>query len=97
MSKKGAPKETLIKFFGSTSRARILTFFFQNQGVSFYQRQIMFETGVSLQATQRELKNLVGIGIIKKRETANRVYYEVNMQSIFSKPLAEICGRAEIR
>jgi predicted transcriptional regulator len=52
----------------------------------------MFETGISLQATQRELKNLVGIGIIKKRETANRVYYEVNMQSVFSKPLAEICG-----
>ena len=35
----------------------------------------MLETGLSLQPAQRELANLFDLGIIKKRETRDRVYY----------------------
>jgi len=50
----------------------------------------MYETGLSLQAVQRELDNLVDLGILKKRETYNRVFYEVDTDSIFFKPLMQI-------
>jgi len=51
----------------------------------------MLETGLSLHPAQRELENLVDLGIIKKRETRDRVYYEVNTGSPFFRPLCEIC------
>ena len=84
-------EETLIKFFGSTSRARILVFLFSNPNQAFYQREIVFETGLSLQAVQRELGNLVELGIVKKNETNSRVYYQLDSSSPFLKPLIEIC------
>jgi len=85
-------EDTLVRFFGSTSRARILVLLYAHMGRIFYQREIMFETGLSLQTTQRELGNLVDLGIVKKQETSNRVYYQVNAASRFFKPLREICS-----
>jgi len=55
----------------------------------------MFETGLTLQPTQRELKNLFDLGIIKRRETADKVYYEIDTLSPFFKPLREICESAQ--
>jgi hypothetical protein len=43
---------------------------------------------------QRELQNLLDLGIVKKVSTLNRVYYEVNMSFPFFTPLREICGLA---
>ena len=84
-------KEDLVNLFGSTSRARILIFLFAHIGQSFYQREIMFETGFSLQAIQRELINLVDLGIVQNVPTPNRIYYRVNSASPYFKPLREIC------
>jgi predicted transcriptional regulator len=83
-------KEILAKLFGSTSRTRILPFLYEYTGQSFYQREIMFETGLSLQPAQRELNNLVELGIVKKQETNNRVYYQINTASPFFNPLKSI-------
>jgi len=87
--------QILVKLFGSVSRARILELLLSNSGRTFYQREIMFETGLSLQPTQRELANLLDLGIVKKRETRDRVYYEINTLSPFFKPLCEICEFAK--
>ncbi len=91
MKIKTYPGEVLTKLFGSVSRARILELFMGNAGRTFYQREIMFETGLSLQPTQRELANLLDLGILKKRETPGRVYYEINTLSPFFEPLSRIC------
>jgi predicted transcriptional regulator len=91
MKNKDKAEEALTKLFGSTSRARILTILLENIGRSFYQREIMYETVLSLQAVQRELVNLVGLGIVKKKETSARVYYEINVSSPLFKPFQEIC------
>ena len=85
------PEGFLARLFGSVSRARILQFLVSHAGRAFYQREIMFETGLSLQPTQRELKNLFDLGIIRRRETSDRVYYEIDTLSVFFKPLSEIC------
>jgi len=84
-------EENLVKLFGSVSRARILVLFFANVGQEFYQREIMYETGLSLRPVQRELANLVELGIFQKQETRNRVYYEINQESSLFKSLAGIC------
>jgi len=54
----------------------------------------MYETGLSLQAVQRELENLIRLGILKKRETKARVYYQIDMASSWFRPLKEICELA---
>ena len=50
----------------------------------------MYETGLSLQAVQRELSNLVELEIVRKKETNARVYYEVNTSSPLFVPFKEI-------
>jgi len=80
-----------LRLFGSTSRTRILCFLYEHAGESFYQREIVFETGLSLRPAQRELSNLVELGIVEKKETKNRVYYGINIESPFFKPLGQIC------
>jgi len=50
------PDEILARLFGSVSRARIIAFFVSQTGRAFYQRGIMYETGLSLKLTQRELR-----------------------------------------
>lgn len=92
MKKKGDLERDLVKLFGSVSRARILELLYAFAGKSFYQREIMHETGLVLRAVQRELSNLMVLGIVKVTKTQNRVYYEINTSSPFYKPLKEICG-----
>ena len=87
----------LAGLFGSISRARIIELLVSQAGRVFYQREIMYETGLSLHPTQRELENLISLGIIKKRETKDRVYYEVDSHSPFFKPLCEICESSKKR
>jgi predicted transcriptional regulator len=89
---KVAPEEILNKLFGSVTRSRILCLLYTFPGQSFYQREIMYQTGLSLRPVQRELNNLVWLGIVKKQTTRNRVYYGINPDSSFFKPLRAICG-----
>ena len=84
--------EVLPRLFGSVSRARILEVLLSQSGRPFYQREIMYETGLSLQPTQRELKNLLDLGLVKKRETAARVYYEIDTLSPLFNPLSDLFG-----
>jgi DNA-binding transcriptional ArsR family regulator len=94
MKRKPSSEKDLVKLFGSVSRARILCFLYAFPGQSFYQREIMFETGLALRAVQRELANLAVLEIVKTQRTHNRVYYELNHASAFFRPLGEILGSA---
>jgi len=82
--------ERLVRLFGSTSRPRILGLLLADTGRAFYQREIMYETGLSLQAVQRELHNLVTLGILRREETDARVYYQIDPTSPLFKPLMDI-------
>jgi len=91
MKIKAEKEERVVKLFGSISRARILGFLYAHEGRTFYQREIMYETGLSLRPVQRELRNLVDLGIVKKQEKQNRVYYRINPDSPFLESLRGIC------
>ena len=47
-------EENLVRLFGSVSRARVLSFLYAFPGQSFYQREILSETGLTLLAVQSE-------------------------------------------
>jgi len=92
MKIKPEKEERVVKLFGSVSRARILYLLVAHAGRSFYQREIMYETGLSLRPVQRELMNLLALGIIGKQMANNRVYYQINTTSLLFKPLQNICN-----
>jgi len=92
MKNQSNPEGVLIRLFGSISRARILALLISRSGQELYQREIVYEVGLPLQPVQRELQNLLDLGIVKKINTLNRVYYEINPDSPFFRPLREICG-----
>jgi len=91
MKKRDHTEVMMVRLFGSTSRPRILSLLLGRPQQAFYQREIMHETGLSLQAVQRELENLIRLGILKKRETKVRIYYQIDMTSSWFRPLKEIC------
>jgi predicted transcriptional regulator len=91
MKNRDHTEEMMARLFGSTSRPRILGLLLSRPQQTFYQREIMYETGLSLQTVQRELENLSRLGILKKRETKARVYYQINSTSPWFRPLREIC------
>ncbi len=91
MQNRDHTEEMMAKLFGSTSRPRILNLLLSHPQQAFYQREIMYETGLSLQTVQRELENLICLGILKKRETKSRVYYQIDTASPWFRPLREIC------
>ena len=66
-------EEMMAKLFGSTSRPRILSLLLNRPQQTFYQREIMYETGLSLLAVQREVKNFLRLEILKKQETKPKV------------------------
>lgn len=80
----------LVKLFGSTSRARILALLSSRPYQPLYKREIMYETSLSLQTVQRELRNLVELGILKRHSTNQKVYCQISSTSSFFKPLKEI-------
>ena len=94
MKNRDHTEEMMAKLFGSTSRPRILSLLLSHPQQTFYQREIMYETGLSLQTVQRELENLIRLGILKKTETKARVYYQINTTSPWFRPLKEICELA---
>ena len=88
--KRDESEEILVRLFGSISRPRILGFLIDHPQEAFYQREIVYETGLSLQAVQRELKNLLHLGILKKQETKAKVYYQIHSSSPWFNALKEI-------
>jgi predicted transcriptional regulator len=69
MKNSGRMEEMTVKLFGSISRPRILSLLLGHPEQTFYQREIMYETGLSLQTVQRELENLSCLGILNELET----------------------------
>jgi len=54
-------EKRLYRLLGSLARVRILLFLLEQKGQKAYQRQIMHETGLTLNPVQRELANLTSV------------------------------------
>lgn len=80
------------QLFGSKTRVKLLSLFFENPNRPFYVREITRKIDEQINSVRRELANLLSIGIITSDANNNRLYYEVDQKYKFYGPLAAIFG-----
>ncbi|MEI6480776.1 MAG: transcriptional regulator [Candidatus Saccharibacteria bacterium] len=80
------------QLFGSKTRVKLLNMFYANPNRSFYVREITRKIDEQINSVRRELANLLNIGIITSETTNNKLYYEVNQDYEYHKPLTIIFG-----
>ncbi|MGI6612289.1 MAG: hypothetical protein ACOX0Z_01795 [Candidatus Nanosyncoccaceae bacterium] len=78
MAKK--PQNTIKNLFGSTTRIKLLELFFTNFDKQFYVREITRLINEQINSVRRELANLEQIGVVKKTEKDNKVYYRADQK-----------------
>jgi hypothetical protein len=82
------------QLFGSKTRVKLLQLFYSNPNRSFYVREITRKIDEQINSVRRELANLLNIGIITSDTNNNRLYYEVNQDYEYYKPLGMIFSSA---
>ncbi|PKL31157.1 transcriptional regulator [Candidatus Saccharibacteria bacterium HGW-Saccharibacteria-1] len=76
--------------FGSKTRVKLLHLFLNNQGKSFYVREITRKIDEQINSVRRELSNMLEVGIITCDSADNKLYYQVNQRYEFFLPLKAI-------
>ena len=76
--------------FGSKTRVKLLHLFLNNPEKSFYVREITRMIDEQINSVRRELANMVSVGIVQQDATDNKLYYSVNEDYPYIKPLAAI-------
>jgi hypothetical protein len=85
-------KKVIEQLFGSKTRVKLLQLFYSNPNRAFYVREITRKINEQINSVRRELSNLLSMGIITSDATQNRLYYEVNQDYEYYRPLAMIFG-----
>lgn len=81
------------KLFGSKTRAKLLTLFFENPSKSFYVREITRVIEEQINSVRRELMNLESVGVIRNETFDNKVYYSANPKHPYFRPLIDIFNK----
>ena len=76
--------------FGSKTRVKLLHLFLNNPEKSFYVREITRMIDEQITSVRRELANMVSVGIVQQDAIDNKLYYSVNEDYPYIKPLAAI-------
>jgi DNA-binding MarR family transcriptional regulator len=75
------------------AQVRILKLFFKFPRIKFYQSEIAFKTKLPITSTQRILKSLVQIKIIKVFYTRYKTFYQLNSRSKIYKELTNLLNK----
>ncbi len=78
------------QLFGSKTRVKLLKLFYANPNRSFYVREITRKIDEQINSVRRELSNLLSIGIISSETQNNKLFYEVDKNYEYYKPLSQI-------
>jgi len=89
-------EKVIEQLFGSKTRVKLLQLFYSNPNRAFYVREITRKIDEQINSVRRELSNLLSIGIITSDASNNRLYYEVNQDYKYYKPLGQIFGGLEV-
>ncbi len=81
------------QLFGSKTRVKLLSLFYNNPDRPFYVREITRKIDEQINSVRGELQNLLNIGIVRSVSQINRLYYEVNAKYKFHKELQSIFQR----
>ncbi len=82
--------------FGSTTRARLLVFFFSHPVQAFFTREITRKIRGHLTAVRRELQNLTKLGVLNQRGVGRKKYYQVNLQFVLFDELKRLLFKAQV-
>lgn len=77
----------LDSLFGSKTRVKLLSLFYNNPERPFYVREITRKINEQINSVRRELQNLLNVGIVKSVNQSNRLYYEVDPSFRFHSEL----------
>jgi predicted nucleotidyltransferase len=72
------------------SRRNVLGLLFAHPDRAFYLREIIGATGSGTGQVQRELENLVGVGLVLREKRANQVYFRANTDALVFEELRGI-------
>lgn len=78
------------QLFGSKTRVKLLSLFYNNPGRPFYVREITRKIEEQINSVRRELANLLSIGIVTSDGANNRLYYEVSPKYEYYEQLRSI-------
>jgi predicted nucleotidyltransferase len=70
--------EVLDKLISSSARVKVLRLLLLNEEKRYYQREIAELAGLPVRAVQREGARLTEIGLLRRIEDGNRVYFQAN-------------------
>lgn len=73
-------KATIKNLFGSNTRIKLMELFYTNFNKLYYVREITRLIDEQINSVRRELSNLELIGVVKKTEKDNKVFYGVNQK-----------------
>lgn len=68
----------LDKLISSSARVKVLRLLLLNEEKQYYQREIAELAGLPVRAVQREGARLTEIGLLRRLEDGNRVYFQAN-------------------
>ena len=68
----------LDKLITSSARVKVLKLLLLNEGQRYYQREIAELAGLPVRAVQREGAKLAEIGLLRRIEDGNRIYFQAN-------------------
>ena len=68
----------LEKLISSSARVKIIRLLLLNEGKRYYQREIAELTRMPVRAVQRESARLTEVGLLRRTENGNRVYFQAN-------------------
>lgn len=85
----------LQDLFISEVRVKILKAFFSDPSKALHVRALVRLVGTEINAIRRELQRLTGTGLLRKRPSGNRVYYNLNTGSTYFPEMLSLIAKEE--
>ncbi|HOD01600.1 MAG TPA: hypothetical protein PKH50_02695 [bacterium] len=85
----------LNKLFVSDVRVSILKLLLLNPRRGFHVRAVERQVKAEINAVRRELDNLFEIGLVTRRQSSNKVFYQINIEHPFYRDLLSLVAKEE--
>jgi DNA-binding transcriptional ArsR family regulator len=85
----------LKDLFVSEVRLKILKLMLTQPEKPYHVRALVRAVGTEINAVRRELARLTRIGLLRKRQSGNRIYYSINESSIYYPELLSLIAKEE--
>lgn len=86
----------ILKLIKSKTREKLLKIFLDNPGKDFYLRELERKTSFSVGNIRRELNKLVLLGLFEKYKKENFVFFRLNLDSPWLKPIARFYPQEDL-